>query len=160
MIKVCTRCNEEKQLTDFKKNNRNKDGTAGICKACANEYIKANRNKWESSKYCPERYARNPDKRIKSITAWQKRNPEKCNAIAALRRSRKLGQTPEMTSDELRRIEDMYWLAKDLRAVSGQEYHVDHIMPLARGGLHHPDNLQILPADLNLSKGAKLPPLP
>jgi len=42
------------------------------------------------------------------------------------------------------------------QAPSGEEYHVDHIIPLAKGGLHHPDNLQVLPADLNLKKGAKV----
>ena len=35
-------------------------------------------------------------------------------------------------------------------------YHVDHIIPLARGGAHHPDNLRIITAEENLRKGAKL----
>ena len=32
-------------------------------------------------------------------------------------------------------------------------YHVDHILPLSKGGLHHPDNLQYLPAVINIKKG-------
>ena len=33
-------------------------------------------------------------------------------------------------------------------------YEVDHIVPLAVGGPHHPRNLQILPADENRRKGS------
>lgn len=33
-------------------------------------------------------------------------------------------------------------------------YHVDHIIPLSKGGLHHPTNLQYLPAIINMQKSA------
>lgn len=36
-------------------------------------------------------------------------------------------------------------------------YDVDHIIPISRGGIHHPDNLCYLPSGLNRAKGAKLP---
>ena len=36
-------------------------------------------------------------------------------------------------------------------------YHVDHIQPLASGGLHHPKNLRLLGAFENMRKGDKLP---
>jgi hypothetical protein len=34
-------------------------------------------------------------------------------------------------------------------------YQVDHIVPLSKGGKHHPDNLQYLPAEVNNAKRAK-----
>lgn len=37
----------------------------------------------------------------------------------------------------------------------GYKMHVDHIVALANGGLHHEDNLQILPAGINMRKGTK-----
>lgn len=39
----------------------------------------------------------------------------------------------------------------------GKKYHVDHIVPLARGGTNDRKNLQITCADCNLSKGARDP---
>lgn len=36
-------------------------------------------------------------------------------------------------------------------------YHVDHIIPLAKGGRHHEANLCWLPSEMNLSKGSKMP---
>lgn len=35
-------------------------------------------------------------------------------------------------------------------------YQIDHIVPLAKGGLHHQDNLQYLPFNENQRKGTKL----
>lgn len=39
----------------------------------------------------------------------------------------------------------------------GRDIHIDHIIPIARGGKTIPDNLQVLCSHCNLSKGAKLP---
>jgi hypothetical protein len=35
-------------------------------------------------------------------------------------------------------------------------YHVDHIQPLAGGGLHHPENLRVIQAEENIRKGAMI----
>ena len=39
----------------------------------------------------------------------------------------------------------------------GRDIHIDHIVPIARGGKTVPDNLQVLCSHCNLSKGAKMP---
>jgi 5-methylcytosine-specific restriction endonuclease McrA len=44
-----------------------------------------------------------------------------------------------------------------LSSILGIPHEVDHIIPLAKGGLHHPSNLQVIPASVNRRKSAKTP---
>ena len=41
---------------------------------------------------------------------------------------------------------------KEFERWSGEEYQIDHIIPLSKGGAHHPLNFQNLPAAVNVSK--------
>lgn len=34
----------------------------------------------------------------------------------------------------------------------GKDWQVDHIKPISKGGLHHPDNLQVIPKEHNRKK--------
>ena len=49
-------------------------------------------------------------------------------------------------------IEEMYSLAKIRTEETGFEWHVDHIVPLTKGGLHKPTNLQVVPGSWNRTK--------
>ncbi len=67
------------------------------------------------------------------------------------RRAMKLNQSPKLTQEEQHRIEILYkW---------GQLFgwHIDHIKPISKGGLHHPDNLQLISIKQNKSKYNKDP---
>jgi hypothetical protein len=44
---------------------------------------------------------------------------------------------------------------KELAEIHGEEFHVDHLVPLSAGGLHCTENFQIKPASVNLSKHSK-----
>lgn len=73
------------------------------------------------------------------------------------RRKRAKGlATPEWA--DLAKVKAFYKMAREISEMTGTKHHVDHIVPL-RGanvcGLHNEFNLQILPADLNLSKSNK-----
>lgn len=70
------------------------------------------------------------------------------NIIAARRRARLKKLSPALTPEEENRLNEIY-------KTCPKGYEVDHIMPLAKGGLHHPDNLQILPMIENRKKGSK-----
>jgi 5-methylcytosine-specific restriction endonuclease McrA len=76
------------------------------------------------------------------------------NFCCALYRARKLNQTP--ADANLKKIQLYYTICSYLNE-KAVYYHVDHIHPLSKGGLHEANNLQILDAELNLKKSNKCP---
>ena len=67
----------------------------------------------------------------------------------------KQGIPIDITENELREIQEIYQEAQHLTFTTGVQYDVDHIIPLFEGGLHHPDNLQIITHEEHLMKTAK-----
>jgi hypothetical protein len=95
----------------------------------------------------------NKDKR----DAYRYRKSDYYNSLSRLYQASKVSATPPWLTDEHKKqILEFYALSKDCSVVTGEAYHVDHIVPL-RGrnicGLHVPWNLQVLPSDINISKG-------
>jgi hypothetical protein len=73
--KICSRCGEEKDITEFVKNKKCNLGFSGTCKKCHNIYslsnpekVKKSRDKWKKN---------NPEKVKESRDKWEKNNPEK-----------------------------------------------------------------------------------
>jgi len=73
------------------------------------------------------------------------------------RKQRIIDQTPELTEIEKEQIKQIYEERSRLNDAAGYIlYHVDHKVPLSKGGLHHPSNLTILKATENIIKGSRL----
>lgn len=152
--KICSRCSEPQPELNFYKNSKCRGGRATICKSCYAEYYTDNKDRekvrmkiWRD---------KNTKRRSEYNTSWRKSNPDKHNSAQAKRRARKLSATPHwLSSEQQKEIDFLYWLARDLRATSGEKYEVDHIIPLKSPvicGLHVPWNLQILPESVNRVK--------
>lgn len=119
------------------------------------EWRKDENYKKAHTAYCRSRYANQQDVREKTKKrqrAWSEKHPERINQRASNRRAlkRSLHHPQHDESVELRLHEE----AKRLTAETGIEHHIDHIIPIKHGGFHHHDNLQVLPANVNLAKSS------
>lgn len=104
-----------------------------------------------------KRYELNKIKENARRAAWNKLNPEKIRAHAARRRALKLNVTPHDANPFF--ISEIYALAAlrtKMKAGGIAVWHVDHIVPLSKGGLHHEKNLRVIPGAENLRKGSRL----
>jgi len=175
--KVCTKCGEEKELTEFYKNKLGKFGVKSRCKICVSgwrknyykenpeyfkNYYKENREKmlgdnkkWRKEnrkdrlEYLKNYYKENREEMLEYMKDWRKENPEKSRVYLANRRAMKLQATPPWLCENLDcELSKIY-------ANCPEGYHVDHIVPLKGktvSGLHVPWNLQYLTPEENLSK--------
>ena len=88
---------------------------------------------------------------------WKLKNPHVVAAMLAFRRAAKINATPHWVCKDSLKLK---YLERDtMRKLTGEEYHVDHIIPLVGKnicGLHVPWNLQVIPASDNLRKSNKL----
>jgi hypothetical protein len=103
-------------------------------------------------------YERNPDRAAATKKAWRERNPELHKEKARRRRAKKKNALVTLTSNEKEKLLVLERTRSELQKETGRAYHIDHILPLAHGGLHHPINLRILEGAENLSKQDKLLP--
>ncbi len=116
------------------------------------DFLKEYRKKYyDDSKYTPE-YRR-------KYREYYENNKASFMDRAAKRRAAKLNAVPSwITKEQLAEIKDLYTIAQMFKLYTGEEYHVDHIVPLQGDnvcGLHVPWNLQVIPAKENLSKSNK-----
>ena len=94
----------------------------------------------------------------KVAARWVKENRERHAANCRTRKARKRNAEGRHTDKDIKRILKLQrhkcaWCKICIRV----EYHVDHIMPLARGGSNWPSNIQCLCPTCNLSKHARDP---
>jgi len=139
--------NPEKRIETLHKYN-NKEETKAKRKA----WINANQDRYIEAKR--RWYLKNKEKICNLAKEFAKNNPEWKAAQCAKRRSLKIQAIPKWVDLEL--IEEFYVFAKERTEITGIKWHVDHIIPLNSKtvcGLHTVDNLQIIPASLNSSKG-------
>lgn len=165
LFKLCNKCKVEKAKTEFSLK-KTKDKTYKLrsyCKVCHAEST-ASWRKANPEKLLEFREADLP-KRRKAAAEYRRINKDnpsfKAKRLSATnrRRAAKVSATPVwLSEDHKKEIEYVYWLSRDIFITSGEDYHVDHIVPLKGRnvcGLHVPWNLQILPSDINSRKSNK-----
>lgn len=104
------------------------------------------------------RHIKRSDKRKASTKRWAEKNPEKRADILARYRQKKRASTvsplPRGTVKRLEVLQKNTCAACYSKLVlSGPgKYHIDHIVPISKGGCHIPENLQLLCPGCNHKK--------
>lgn len=116
----------------------------------------AAKNKDKVNKANMDWYRKNKEICKEHHIKWRENNQAACTAKNAKYKASKINATPDWAN--LDKIKVLYEKCKWLESLTGLKYHVDHIIPLQGknvSGLHVWENLQILEANLNISKSNK-----
>jgi len=149
--KTCIKCGGSERYT-----------SNGSCVKCERErgIVKLLDNELMAPYRTKEKYQKNRERRRETIRENSKRYAQtekgkitSCNS-ASTRRARVRNQLPETADFD--KIREIYSECRRISEETGIPHEVDHIIPIAKGGLHHQDNLQIITRELNRSKGASL----
>lgn len=187
MLKKCSKCKDEKELQMFNKNKRKHDGYSTECKKCVNDYNEQYRNLPENKEvaklynkiYCIEKakeiaankkqyvldnqekvqsykknhYEQNKETYKSRTSKYKKDNPQKYKEYAHRRRAAKKSVPVELFT-----IQDIFTMYGSLCFYCGDVYeHLDHYIPLSKGGSHTLSNVRPSCKGCNLSKSSKLP---
>ncbi len=111
-------------------------------------------NSEKMKEYGAEWRKNNPEKTRNCQSNYRKNNPEKIAKWGVIRKGLFKKSAVAWRDDD--KIKEIYKKRDNLRMETGEEYHVDHIIPLNHPdvcGLHVEYNLQILIASDNFKKG-------
>jgi len=102
------------------------------------------------------RYQNKKEEIKQYVAKYKKLNPAIANANKAKRKSAKKLRTPMWLTDiDFERIANEYKLASILTKLTGEPWHVDHVIPLQGkivSGFHVPANLKAIRGSENCSK--------
>jgi hypothetical protein len=143
---------ERRAATDKAYRERNRERKAANYKAWRErnrERRAANSKDWRE---------RNPERVKVNKRLWRERNPEFGTEYTRRRRASKRNAFVPLTTNEKAKLLILERTRQELQTETGRAYHLDHILPISHGGIHHPMNLRILDGGENSSKCNKLLP--
>lgn len=184
-MKVCSTCGEEKEHGEFSKDKNKKDDLQSQCKSCAKEYRELNKealairqaeyqglNKEAVATYQAKYREDNKEALANKSANYRELNKEVLMAKKAEYQKTPKGKAGRKNAAHKRRAitkegsvttEQLEILATTTNCfycncvVTDDNRHIDHYIPLSKGGLHDIDNLVIACSTCNLKKGAKMP---
>ncbi len=164
--KHCSRCGSDKPLEEFNKCRTRSTGFDAYCRECMSErhrtYHKENRE--VRAQKARDRAAQDPEgsrERHRQVMAnWRNQNREKhlaqARIYASARRARKVAQFVEHVDAAVVYQRDNGICGICQQPVPADDFHVDHIVPLVRGGEHSYANTQVAHPSCNSRKKDKL----
>ena len=152
-MKICSKCNVEKEESSFSKNRNKEDGLHIWCKDCAN----ASTKKWrkQNTKHIRMYYLLNKEQITKSNKNWIKNNRHKKVLEEQSRRAKKAYSNGKITEKEWLDLLERYDYHCLCCGRNDVKLTMDHILPLNKGGLHVIENVQPLCVHCNCVKFTK-----
>jgi len=159
----CKTCLINKFPESFNKDKRSSLGFQVFCKTCEKQYRLMNKERIRKLRNENEKY-------LAKMREYYLNNKEQINKYKRQRYSTDDGRLKVLANNHNRRAQKIstsdgsvtyasikkLLLTQDYRcAISGKPldtYHIDHIIPLAKGGHHVISNIQLVLPEINLSK--------
>jgi 5-methylcytosine-specific restriction endonuclease McrA len=106
------------------------------------------------------RRAQNPERDRQRSRDYRKNNPETITKLSRLSKLRRRSAIGFFTEDQLRARIDFYGgrcylCSRDWESLPVKQKHIDHVIPVSRGGTNWPANLRPACEQCNLRKGTK-----
>lgn len=140
----CCKCGEDKPRTEFYLGRTE-------CKPCKKSIS------WADKKRRMGRDSAYRETRSAAHRRWKSLNRDKVRVWNAARRLKERPATSGVAKHCRAVLERQKWRCAVCRADLKQGKHLDHVIPLAAGGLHEIGNFQWLCPGCNLAKSAKHP---
>jgi hypothetical protein len=176
-MRVCCKCKKEKSLKEFAKHKRMKDGRDTICRECARERAREHykNNKEKRISLAKKYYEEHRENMLEKAAKYREENREiineyfreyqktqhrkDCKRIYNSKRRSKCEETDITTEYVLKLKEETNFCPicgiKLSDEGDNNKYHLDHIIPLAKNGLHMKSNIRFICRKCNLEKGSK-----
>jgi hypothetical protein len=183
-MKICTKCDEEKLLSEFYKDSSKPSGYRRQCKVCTlgsqKNYRAGNKDKIKARNKAY--YDKNKKSVLSKNAAWKSANPDYMDSWReanrehlreyqrtyqkdnydyyldknAERRARIAAVQVEGSisrSEVFERDSGICYLCNE--QVDPNNWHLDHVVPISKGGPHTYDNVRVTHPSCNLSKGSR-----
>lgn len=164
-MKICARCRVDKPVIAFSKLSSSKDGLCYYCRSCSRQVCRLSYAK-DKPDYKPRRkgldIARQrtyhkqwrKDKRAIELTyerMWRLKHPEDNRLRRHRRQARLLNSKGIATSQQIKARIDYY--GQRCAYCGGTFQHLDHVIPISKGGTNWPANLRPCCLTCNSRKG-------
>lgn len=128
---------------------------SGPCRPCAKRRaLSADQRREYQRKW----YAENKEKHSERTRRYRRKNHSRVRDREREKENARRGVVGKLTKDiELILISKQMGLCPCCNRELGDNYHLDHIMPIKLGGTNTDDNVQLLRSECNLRKAAKHP---
>lgn len=157
----CSTCHAVLDLSFFPKNASRKYGYSNVCRSCTDTYMSAymreNKEHIVSRKRERAQTPEGKEANARAVRRYREKNKHATNQHTSLRYARKA-----LSNHEVYTREDIYTRDKGTCQICGtflppSSWHLDHYVPLSKGGSDTPDNVRVTCTTCNSKKNDSYP---